>query len=144
MYAANLYETNPLPVLLCGGNPGPPYTESFARTMGSVLAKSGVPEDSIWLEERSSSTYENAVFAAGLLRTKHIRKILLVTNAYHMLRAERCFRKQGFEVIPGPVKFQQVTWDLDDLIPNPRAIQQSERVLHEIGGLAWYALRGRI
>jgi len=61
--------------------------------MRRVLAGEGVPLPMIWTEEKSRSTYENAVYGWKFF-TPGIRKVVLVTEAYHMPRAERCFRKR--------------------------------------------------
>ena len=145
MYAGWLQrELGNVPVLACGGNPGPPHVEAFATTMQRVLAASGVPPESIWTETRSLSTYENARFAAELLRAKGIAKIALITEAYHMPRAERCFRKQGLQVVAAPTGFRTLDFSIDEFVPGWGGIRQSELVLHEAVGLAWYWMRGRI
>jgi uncharacterized SAM-binding protein YcdF (DUF218 family) len=145
MYAAWLHhELRGVPVVVCGGNPGPPHTESFAATMQRILVSAGVPGESIWLEERSRSTYENAVFSAQLLHAKQIRDVMLVTEAYHMPRAERCFRKQQLNVIPAPTGFRGFDPRLEEFVPAWSGIRHSELILHEAVGLLWYWLRGRI
>jgi uncharacterized SAM-binding protein YcdF (DUF218 family) len=112
--------------------------------MKRTLVGEGVPQDMVWLEERSQSTYENAVFAAEILRARKIRRIALVTDAYHMLRADGCFRKQGLEVIPAPTGFREFNYEVSDFVPGWNAIRQSEQLLHEGIGLVWYRLRGRL
>jgi uncharacterized SAM-binding protein YcdF (DUF218 family) len=145
MYAAWLHHRlGKVPVLASGGNPGPPHVESFAATMKRVLTGAGVPPESVWLEERSRSTYENALFTAGILREKGIRQIALVTDAYHMPRAERCFRKQGLNVAPAPSGFRTFDFNAEEFVPGWSGIRHSEMVLHELVGLAWYRVRGLI
>lgn len=142
--AADLYRTAPgTPVLVCGGI-GPDGGEAFAATMRRFLVAQGVPETMIWTEERSGSTYENAAFGADILRQKGIRRIALVTEAYHMPRAERCFRKQGFDVVPAPCGFLTLEFSVFQLIPGWRPVKETEQVLHEVVGMGWYWMRGRI
>jgi uncharacterized SAM-binding protein YcdF (DUF218 family) len=145
-YASWLYQHwRALPVVASGGameQAGP----SHAAVMAKVLAEQGVPPAMIWLEDRSRSTYENAVYSAGLLRAKGIRRIALVTEAQHMLRAEACFRRQGMEVLPAPCCYRTLqfhghwTW----FFPDARAIAYNEDNAHEWAGLAWYKLSGKI
>lgn len=96
-------------------------------------------------EERSHSTYENALYASEILRKKGLEKIVLVTDGYHMLRAEKSFRKQGLVVVPAPCGFRTFgTFDLIKLIPDWEPIYWNEDALHEITGLFWYWIRGWI
>jgi uncharacterized SAM-binding protein YcdF (DUF218 family) len=43
---------------------------------------SGVPAGMIWTEDRSKSTYENALFSAEILRAKGITRIALVGSPH--------------------------------------------------------------
>jgi len=51
-------------------------------------------------ESCSQTTEENAHFTAVLLHPREVKKILLVTDAPHMLRSMLVFRRFGFTVIP--------------------------------------------
>jgi uncharacterized SAM-binding protein YcdF (DUF218 family) len=108
--------------------------------MRQVLRESGVPESLIWTEDRSTSTHENALYSAAILREHGIGTIVLVTEAQDMLRAELCFRKEGLVVIPYPISFRHVGPLLDELMPGWNAINRNERILHETVGLGWYWL----
>jgi uncharacterized SAM-binding protein YcdF (DUF218 family) len=142
-YAAWLYQhARQVPVLATGG-PSPHVREPIALAMRRVLLGLGVPDSAIWVEGRSHSTYENALYSAEILRAKGIHRILLVTAAYHMQRSERCFRKQGFAVTPAPCGFHTLQFPAD-LLPDGGAILDHEHMLHEYVGLGWYAVKGRI
>jgi len=142
-YAVWLYKNwRPLPVLACGGRLG--TSEPFAVPMRHVIETEGVPASMIWTEERSHSTYENALYGAQILRNKGISRIVLVTDAYHMRRAGLCFRKQGIFVIPAPCKFYLFKPEFSFFLPGLNAIRWNERSLHEILGLIWYRMRGWI
>jgi uncharacterized SAM-binding protein YcdF (DUF218 family) len=143
-YAAWLYHNwRKLPIVACGGamtNGGEPY----AATMSRILEAEGVEKAMIWTEQNSRSTHENAAYGADLLRAKGIHRVVLVTEAYHMLRSEKCFRKQGLEVLPAPCGFRTFEFGLDDILPGWKPIFQSERALHEGIGLLWYRMHGWI
>jgi uncharacterized SAM-binding protein YcdF (DUF218 family) len=142
-YTAWLYRNwQPLPIFVSGG--GSSKDGSYARSMAHLLEAEGIPAGQLVLEERSSSTYENAVFTAELLRHKGIRTVALVVEADSMLRAEMCFRKQGIDVIPAPLQHRTLDYGFADLLPSWQAIQRNERTLHELGGLIWYKIRGWI
>lgn len=146
-YAAWLYRhSRPAFVLVAGGAEGRGSQSTLARTMKQVLVEAGVPAEGIWLEEKSQSTYENAVYSARLLREKGVRRVVLVTEGYHMRRSAACFRKQGLEVVPAPVanETSRRREGFGMVMPSTAAIASNENVLHEWGGLAWYWIRGRI
>jgi uncharacterized SAM-binding protein YcdF (DUF218 family) len=132
-----------LPVLLCGGTTAE-VTTPAAVIMRRMMVGEGIPESQLWTEERSVSTYENALFGAQILRQKGIRRIVLVTEAYHMLRSEHCFRKQGFEVIPAACNFATVDPEVNAILPGGEGIVENEQTLHELFGLGWYSIKGRI
>jgi uncharacterized SAM-binding protein YcdF (DUF218 family) len=126
----------PLPIVACQG---------FSREpapMRELLRRSGVPNDMIWIENRSRSTHENALYAATLLRQHGIKRIALVVDAQSMLRASACFRKEGFDVIPAPSSLRPLEAWSHELLPGWEAIRRNEITLHETLGLAWYWLRG--
>jgi uncharacterized SAM-binding protein YcdF (DUF218 family) len=137
-HAAWLYRNwRPLPVLASGGGE---KDQPFSVTMAKALHADGVPEASIWTEERSSNTHENAAYSAAILRAHGVKRIALVTEAYHMPRSERCFRKEGLEVVPAPCGF----FNVREVVPNWDPVRHNEFVLHELIGLAWYRVKGWI
>src|SRR2546430_13364869 len=85
-----------------------------------ILRSEGVDDSMIWTEEQSRSTHENATYGAEMLRAKGIRQVVLVTEAYHMLRAEKCFRKEGIAVIAAPCGFRTFDFALEEFLPGWR------------------------
>jgi len=81
-------------IVVSGASAGPPIAK--------FLEASGVPAEAITVEDRSSSTLENARETARLLADDPRPKTLL-TSDYHMWRAERCFAAQGMDVARSPV-----------------------------------------
>lgn len=131
----------PLPVLACGGGK---EGEWYGKTMRHVLESEGIPPESIWIESRSRSTHENAMFGAEILKGKGLSKIALVVEANSMPRAAAAFEKAGIEVLPVPARFSRLNAELGDWIPNWRAIAANGETFHEFAGLLWYRLRGWI
>ena len=123
-----------MPVVASGGRQG---DRVMAEIIRDALLAEGVPRENIWLEGESNSTRENAAFSAKLLLPRGMRRIVLVTEAYHMRRAERDFLKEGFEVEPAPCSYRWAELDgrWVQWIPNARAITINENTLHE-----WLAL----
>jgi len=147
-YAAALALERPeTPVLACGpGRDDDPSASSVAFEMGELLAGWGVERERIWLEEVGVSTASQSAEAAAILRAKGVRRILLVTDAFHMRRAEGCFRKQGFETYAAPSQFR-ARFDLPtlpELLPSPGDVRVNEEAFREWLALAVYKARGVI
>jgi uncharacterized SAM-binding protein YcdF (DUF218 family) len=138
-YAAHLHRKTGLPVLAAGGSPEGRVPE--ARFMKETLEKEfGVPVR--WTEEGSHNTRENALLSRRILAAEGIDKILLVTHAWHMPRAQHVFEKAGFSVIPAGTRFSgPVEPRLFDFIPDAGALRSSAYALHELIGIVWYRLR---
>lgn len=140
-YGATLARRYDLPVLVTGGLL--PNTEaSEAAIMAGILSNEfGV--EARWQEPGSLDTAGNAALSAPILKAAGIRRIVLVTHAFHMPRARLLFERAGLEVIPAPTAFfshQSFDWLLTDFLPQPKALQISYYALHERLGLAWLAL----
>jgi uncharacterized SAM-binding protein YcdF (DUF218 family) len=146
--AADLYEQGPrCPVVVAGGDmdpdkPGP----TVAEAMGEFLTRYGIPAEDMVLETTSESTYENALECRKLFESRSIRRVILVTDAIHLRRAEMCFRKQGIQVLPVGCLYaaSQFEWSVSSFLPSPGAIIDLDRVLHEWLGIVYYRALGRI
>lgn len=69
----------------------------------SILERVGIPKQRIVWEGRSADTAQNARFTAELVDPKFGQIWILVTDDWHMARAESCFRRVGFDIWPAPV-----------------------------------------
>jgi uncharacterized SAM-binding protein YcdF (DUF218 family) len=142
-YAVWVYRQSRRPILTSGGK-GTPRDPAFAITMRNLLVAANVPPVDIWVEDRSISTHENAVFSAGILRRQGVHRIALVVDARSMRRAAACFRKLGIEVVPAPSRFDDLSATIDDWLLSWKAVRGNEETLHEALGLLLYRLRGWI
>lgn len=141
-YGALLARESGKPILVTGGRPDGDG-RSEAETMRVALARDfGITAR--WSEGRSETTRENALYSAKILLPQGIRRIALVTHAFHMPRAVAAFEAAGFEVLPAPTSFLagHGTKPMLDLLPRYDVMQQSGFALHEMIGLLWYRLRG--
>ena len=110
LYAARLYRRDVAPRILLSGGSGrmagkPGSTD--AENMANVLSDIGIPREVLILEATSRNTRENAVETWSILNEQGIKRIVLVTSASHMPRAESVFRAVGFDVIPAPADFKR-------------------------------------
>ena len=112
--------------------------------MHDVLTVMGVPAKHLLLENESRNTHDNAVNTAQLLKSRGMRRVLLVTSAYHMRRSQALFAAQGLEVVPAPTDYQQLVAKqvLPDWLPVVSNLHQSTNALHEIVGYWVYRWNG--
>lgn len=139
-YAAHLYRNTRKPILLSGGTPlGNSISE--ARLMKQALEQEfNTPVQ--WLEEESINTLENARYSYRLLQKAGIKRIYLVTHAWHMPRSSMVFKAAGFEVIAAPTAFTtRHKIDLLAFVPNAGALHGTQIFLHEAIGMLWYRLK---
>jgi uncharacterized SAM-binding protein YcdF (DUF218 family) len=145
--AAHYYHDGPpCWLVVTGGQENTESGPSLAQAMKDFLVQRKVAGEDVIVEDRSRSTYENAVNTAPLLKDRGVHRIALVTDATHLLRAERCFRAQGFEVVPCGAFYsvRRMEWSLSAFLPSPGAVGDLKRASHEWLGLLWYHIKGRI
>ncbi|MCU1727763.1 YdcF family protein [Pseudomonas sp. 7P_10.2_Bac1] len=139
-YAAQLAKASGLPVLVTGGlHFGTPPSE--AQIMADSLRNdSGV--EVRWKEERSRTTWENAQMSADILLPQGIKRVVVVTQAWHMPRSVWSFEKAGFEVVPAPVGFLSAdnARPLGGWMPEYKSVWQSGLLLNEAVGQIAYPL----
>jgi uncharacterized SAM-binding protein YcdF (DUF218 family) len=75
-----------------------------AQVRGNLARQLGVPDEAVLVETRTRTTREEAALAARALQGEGIRRILLVTDAQHLVRARQLFARAGFEVLPAPAE----------------------------------------
>jgi uncharacterized SAM-binding protein YcdF (DUF218 family) len=114
--------------------------------MTEILEVMGVPEEVIITEEASRDTHENALYSKTILEARGITRILLVTSAYHMRRAEAVFKAQGFDVIPSPTDYQRLVAPplIPRWLPTADDLDRSTRAIHEYVGYFAYGFRGQL
>jgi len=71
--------------------------------MASVARAAGIPAEAIYRELESTRTLENVVRCREMMVDEGWRRVLLVTDNFHMPRALYTFRAFGLEVTPAPV-----------------------------------------
>ena len=142
-YAAKLFHAGKAPaILVSGGSVWGLTQETEAAASAAVLQRLGVPEGRLRLEGDSRNTRENAVFSRTL--AAETQRILLVTSASHIRRAQGCFEAVGFTVIPAATDFEDYS-GMDPVLrwlPSHDALATNSRMLKEGLGLLVYRLRG--
>src|SRR5690606_795819 len=87
--AAQLYAEGYAPAVLCSGGYAMTQTRSEADACREVLLENGVPEESIFLEDRSRSTEENALYTRELMRANDRHTLQAVSDGYQPLPTRR-------------------------------------------------------
>lgn len=136
VYAARAWRSGHFRAMVISG--GVVNGVSISGSMANFIAASGVPRDRIFLENRSLSTRENALFTKDMIASWPGRKVLL-TSDLHMFRARRVFEKIGLHVEPRP--FPDVLKHWSSPFERP---QLSVSFFWELVKIAGYRVRGWI
>ena len=144
LYAAELYHAGKAPRLLLSGG-ADASDESEAYLMSLALQTMQVPEQALWLEDKSRNTQENAQFSAALLKASGVSRILLVTSATHMRRAVGLFEAQGSAVHAAAADYQVLSGHraVPPWLPTVHDLERSSRAIHEYVGFWVSGIRGR-
>lgn len=126
--AAELYAQGYAPAIICTGGYTDGRTRSEADGCREVLEASGVPAEAIFLETRSRSTEENAFYAEAIMQANGWRTAVLVSDGYHLLRAQWIFSQEGIVVYPSPA-------------PPPPRLALATAIAREIVALHWQAFK---
>lgn len=136
---ARVQRATGLPILVSGGTP-PASQRPEAALMARTLDELG--GSARWVESASADTAENATGTRNALAAHGIRRIVLVTHAYHLPRAVPAFERAGFDVMAMPAAWlaQPVdTWRA--WLPTLSGLETTWTALHERAGLLWYGWR---
>lgn len=154
-YGAQLYREGKAPLVIASGGriewrgSGP----SESGDIAVILEILGVPKSAILQDPSSLNTYENAVNVKQILKSRGIRRVLLVTSAMHMPRSLLIFKRQGIDAIPAPTAFAVTQADMEEigstgeaialnLLPEAGRLEKTTRALKEYIGIMIYRLKG--
>lgn len=130
--ATALYRQGYADRIICTGGFTSPGSVSEAQAACDRIVAAGVPREAMILEQRATSTEENAAFSAAIMREQGWRSAVIVSDGYHLLRAVWMFQRAGVEVYPSPA--QAVAGPM-----NP--VERFVREARETAGLVLYGAR---
>lgn len=108
LHAVELYHRGLAPVIVFTGGVGTnPPAES--RVAAALAMRRGVPRSAIFLEETSTSTWENIGNTAQICRELGAQSVVVVSDPYHLWRAQRNFGAHGIKAYPSPTSNRE-TW----------------------------------
>lgn len=123
----SLWQQGVAPTLIFTGGVGT-YPPAEATAAANYAASLGVPRAAMRTEDTSTSTEENAANAAAL--APGVSRVVVVTDSYHVFRAERVFGRH----------FAEAT-GAGSLAPSSVRLRGA---LREVAAVGWYAVRGRL
>lgn len=139
-YGARLQRETGKPILVTGGKPLGNSVSEAQQMRASLEQDFQVPVR--WAEDKSDNTLENARYSFQILQKAGIKKIYLVTHAWHMPRSADVFRRAGFEVVEAPTAFTtRYRVDLLAFLPRAESLRDSKIFVHEVIGLLWYRVK---
>ncbi len=102
-HALELYNSGLVEYILVSGGIGP-YSEDRnipeAELMAEMLSEFGVPDDHIWIENRSRNTLENVRYSMPIIINESFMHLntptrpILVTSRFHLKRTCGLFKKE--------------------------------------------------
>ena len=128
-YGARLQQQSGKPIFVTSGAPfgGRPEADTMAESL-----KQDFNAKTIWIEDQSNDTAENAAYSAKILKQHGISKIALVSQAWHTPRAVPLFEQQGLKVYPAPTGFTRE--DIEpwaQWLPKASAFDKSSMAIRE-------------
>ena len=143
-YGAWLARRTQLPVLVTGAAPKDGHLGEAALMRDLLVQEFGVPVR--WFDERARTTAGNAREAAALLQAAGMQRIVLVTSAFHMPRAQRVFERAGLQVLAAPTGYfgqggEPFEWG--DLVPSGDGLRVSYLALREMTAGLMYRMVDR-
>lgn len=113
IHAAYDYLTqNPDVTAILSGGQGEDEGISEAQCMFEQLTSMGIEENRLWLEDKSTSTWENLNFSMKIIQEKTgIRpaKVGILSSEYHLYRAGLFAKDCGFEAVGIPAHTSRFT-----------------------------------
>lgn len=103
-HAASLYKKGMAPLILCTGGFTARNPKSEAGACAGALQQLGIPPSAILMEENSRSTEENAIEAKKVMMARNLATAILISDNYHLWRAEMLFKAQGIQVSLSPAQ----------------------------------------
>jgi uncharacterized SAM-binding protein YcdF (DUF218 family) len=126
--AAELYAQGFASHVICTGGYTVGRERSEADGCREVLEANGVPASAISLEARSRSTEENALYTQEIMTANGWETALLVSDGYHLLRAQWIFSDEGIAVSTSPAS-------------DPTRFSHVIATLREVVALNWQAFK---
>jgi uncharacterized SAM-binding protein YcdF (DUF218 family) len=101
--AVKLYRQGLAPKIICTGGVGT-HPPAEAKAAALLAMQHGVPASDVLLEDQSTSTWENVRNTAQICRAHGWRRLIVVSDPYHLWRVRRNFQTMGLDAFPSPTR----------------------------------------
>ena len=101
-HAYNLFERGLASVIITTGGAGNDPHFSEGQVGRDYLEGRGVPDVNLIAETQGSDTDESVQRVATILRANGMHSVLLVSDAYHLYRAQKMMAREGVQVYISP------------------------------------------
>lgn len=139
----DLFNNNKAPILILTKGKMP-WSIGIAEGeyLKELAIKYGVSEENIILTDEVQNTDQEAKTIKKILTNDNAR-IILVTSAFHMPRAEKVFKAANINVIPFPVDFQnsKSKTTIMGFIPSAESLFDTSHFVREMIGRLYYNLK---
>jgi uncharacterized SAM-binding protein YcdF (DUF218 family) len=132
--AIELYKEGYAPTLFLTGGVGR-FPPAEAQVMRRLALQAGIPDMALVLDEAATSTQESIQTAARVAQERGWRTVLIVSDPFHMYRAQQMARDAGLDAYGAPAYRSQ-------LYTNARL--RRYYTVREAVALLWYFTLGRL
>jgi uncharacterized SAM-binding protein YcdF (DUF218 family) len=115
-HAHELWRKGHAPWLVLTGGVGQGDTTSEAIVGKRFLTQLGVPEEKVLLEAEGRTTEQSMHGVAAMLRALGIKRVLLVSDPFHMLRLEVVARSHGLIPHTSPTRTSPISRNAGELL----------------------------
>jgi vancomycin permeability regulator SanA len=92
--AIQAYRANLVPLIMVSGGRGASgYDE--AATMHDTLRQAGIPETAILSDPDGNNTRATVAHAVAVMQARHLLRVMIVTQYFHIPRCDLAFRQRG-------------------------------------------------
>lgn len=130
-HAVALYHAGVAPILITTGGYGRNDRLSEASVGRAYAIARGVPEHAILSEEYGGSSWESLQNVAALAQHYDVKRVVLVSDPFHMLRLELMAQTLGLEPLSSPTRTSPIS---------RRPVAEFFYVLREVGGITTHGL----
>ncbi len=108
-HAVALWRRGLAPVIVATGGVGARDTLSEAEVARRYLARQAVPDSAVAVEALGRRSEPSVRAAARLVRARYGRRVILVSDGFHMLRLTVIARRMGLEPLGSPAPTSPIT-----------------------------------
>jgi len=108
-HAADLYHRGIAPLIITTGGHGPDPLYTEAGVGKTYLVQQGIPEEAILTEEYGETSWESMVEVKRLADAQRVRRIVLVSDPFHVLRLKLMARHLGLDATGSPTRTSPIS-----------------------------------